>query len=103
VDRLLGYRIQRFHAPVWGMLALARFWTWLSRFTGQEPYYPINLAFYVFYDWQVSSLKAQRELGFVPTPFDEGARATLDWYRELGVGPTHWLTRLVTRMTWREL
>jgi len=103
VDRLLGYRIQRFHVPAWGMLALARLWTWLSHFTGQEPYYPINLAFYVFYDWQVSSLKAQCELGFVPTPFDEGARETLDWYRGLGVGPAHWLTRLVARMTRREL
>jgi dihydroflavonol-4-reductase len=103
VDRLLGYRIQRLEAPAWGMLALAQIWTWLSRFTGQEPYYPINLAFYVFYDWQVSSEKAQRELGFVPTPFEEGARATLDWYRELGVGPTHRMTRLVARMTRREL
>jgi dihydroflavonol-4-reductase len=103
VDRLLGYRIQRFNAPAWAMLALARAWTWLSRFTGQEPYYPINLAFYVFYDWEVSSEKAQRELGFVPTPFEKGARATLAWYRELGVRPTNWLTRLVAHMTRRRL
>jgi len=103
VDRLLGYRIQRFNTPAWAMLALARAWTWLSRFTKREPYYPINLASYVFYDWDVSIEKAQRALGFVPTPFEEGARATLDWYRELDVGPTNWLARSIIRMTWREL
>jgi len=103
IDRLLGYRILRFNAPAGVMLALARAWTWLSRYTKREPYYPINLALYVFYDWKVSSEKAQRELGFVPTPFEEGARATLAWYRELGVGPTNWLARLIARMTRREL
>jgi nucleoside-diphosphate-sugar epimerase len=102
VDHLLRRRIQRFHTPAWAMIALAQVWTGLSHFTKQEPYYPINLASYVFYDWDVSSEKARRELGFVPTPFEEGARATLAWYRELGVGPTNWLTRLIVRMTSRK-
>jgi dihydroflavonol-4-reductase len=103
VDCLLGHRIRRINAPAWAMLTLARVWTWLSRYTGQEPYYPINLAPYVFCDWEVSSEKARRELGFVPTPFEEGARATLAWYRQLGVRPTNWLARAVTRATRREL
>jgi len=103
VDRLLGYRIWRFNVPDWAMLALARAWTWLSRYTGREPYYPINLSLYVFYDWKVSSDKARRELGFVPTPFEEGARATLEWYRKLGVGPANCLANLITRVTRRKL
>jgi dihydroflavonol-4-reductase len=103
IDRLLGYRIRRLNAPAWAMLALARVWTWLSRYTQQEPYYPINLSLYVFHDWKVSSQKAHREFGFVPTPFEEGARATVEWYRKLGVGPTNWLTKLVTRLTRRKL
>jgi len=103
VDHLLGYRIRRVNAPAGAMLALARAWTWLSRYTGREPYYPLNLALYVFYDWKVSSEKARRELGFVPTPFEEGARATLDWYRDVGVGPANLLTRLIVRMTRRKL
>jgi dihydroflavonol-4-reductase len=103
VHGLLGYRIQRFNAPAWAMLALARVWTWLSRFTKREPYYPINLASYIFYDWKVSIEKAQRELGFAPTPFEEGARATLAWYRELGIGPSNRLARLVAHMTRRRL
>lgn len=103
IDSLLGYRIWRFNAPAWAMLALARAWTWLSRYTKREPYYPLNLSLYVFYDWKVSYEKAKRELGFVPTPFEEGAQATLEWYRELGVGPTNWLTGLITWLTRREL
>jgi nucleoside-diphosphate-sugar epimerase len=103
VDRLLGCRIRRFNAPAWAMLALARVWTWLSRYTGREPYYPINLAPYVFRDWEVSSEKAQRELGFTSTPFREGAKATLAWYRELGVGPANPLTWLIARITRRRL
>jgi len=102
VDRLLGYHIRRFYVPAWAMIALARVWTYLSRCTGREPYYPINLAPYVFCDWEVSSDKARRELGFVPTPFEEGARATLAWYRQLGLGPTNWLTRLIVHLTRRE-
>ena len=103
IDRLLGYRIMRLNAPAWTMRSLARVWTYLSRYTKREPYYPINLARYVFHDWNVSSEKARRELGFVPTPFKVGARETLAWYRELGIGPTNWLTRLVTRATWRKM
>ena len=103
VDHQLGYRIRRFNVPAEAMLALARAWTWLSRYTGREPYYPINLALYVFYDWKVSSDKARRELGFVPTPFKDGARATLAWYREQGVRPANPLARLVACMTRRRL
>jgi len=86
----------------WMMLTLAWVWTRLSRYTGREPYYPIGLAPYVFCDWEVSSEKAQRELGFEPMSFEDGAQATLAWYRSLGVGPTNWLTRLAARMTQRK-
>jgi len=102
LSRLLGQRIRWLNTPATGMLLLARLWTWLSYLTGKEPYYPINLAPYVFHDWQVSSEKAKRELGFDPTPFEEGARATLDWYRQMDVKPTNWLTRLIARITWRD-
>ncbi len=71
----------RINAPDWGMIALAQVWTWLSRFTRAEPYYPINLRSYVFNDWQVSIAKARDELHFRPISFREGARRTLAWYR----------------------
>jgi len=85
VSRLAGLPALRFNVPTPMMLALA---SWLGQRavrTGREPYYPLNLASYVFYDWNVSSAKARAELGFVPTPFEEGARQTLEWYRSLGL------------------
>jgi dihydroflavonol-4-reductase len=81
LERALGRPIRWVPVPAWGMITLARLWTWLSRLTHREPYYPIGLYPYVFYDWRVSAEKARRELGFEPTPFEEGVRATLDWYR----------------------
>ena len=85
VSKLAGIRSWRFNVPTSLMLTLARAWTGLSRVTGREPFYPINLAPYVFQDWHVSIAKAEKELGFVPTPFEEGARQTLQWYKDQGI------------------
>ncbi|HID90033.1 MAG TPA: NAD-dependent epimerase/dehydratase family protein [Anaerolineae bacterium] len=85
VERVLGRPIRWIPAPAWAMVGLAKVWTWLSRFTRREPHYPIGLYPYVFYDWRVSAEKAQRELGFEPTPLEEGVRRTLVWYQEMGL------------------
>jgi len=84
VGRLAGVRFW-INAPGWGMWLLARLWTSLAWFTRREPYYPVNLAPYVFCDWDVSSDKARAELGLCPTPFGDGARATLEWYWAQGI------------------
>lgn len=80
VSELAGIYPWRLNVPKYGVLALAWVWTKLSRYTGREPFYPLNLRLYVFQDWRVSIAKARRELGFEPTPFREGARETLAWY-----------------------
>lgn len=82
ISDLAGISHWRCNVPSGVVLALARGWTALSRFTRREPFYPTNLAHYVFQDWPVSSDKARAELGFAPRPFVAGARATLQWYRE---------------------
>lgn len=82
VSDLAGIGRWRLDVPAPAVLLLARVWTALSRFTGREPFYPINLAHYVFQDWPVSSDKAREELCFRPTSFAEGARRTLEWYRQ---------------------
>ncbi|MBN2471150.1 MAG: NAD-dependent epimerase/dehydratase family protein [Anaerolineae bacterium] len=84
VSQLAGITTRRLNAPAAGMLLLAHLWTRFSHFTGQEPYYPINLRTYVFNDWHTSNLKARQALDFRPTAFEEGARRTLDWYRQAG-------------------
>jgi len=85
--------IYRFRLPIAKFLVLALAWSWtkLSIVTGREPFYPFNLRLYVFQDWRVSTEKAQKELGFRPTPFEDGARATLAWYKESGILRVPWM------------
>jgi dihydroflavonol-4-reductase len=85
VSRLAGLPGLRLNVPTEAMLALARWQTSRAARTGHEPYYPLNLAHYVFNDWDVSSAKARAELGFEPTPFEAGAQQTLEWYWNEGV------------------
>ncbi|MCB9007433.1 MAG: NAD-dependent epimerase/dehydratase family protein [Ardenticatenaceae bacterium] len=85
VNNLAGIGHWRVNFPTWMVLLLARTWTALSKFTGREPFYPINMAPYVFQDWHVSYQKAADELGFQPTPFAEGAKQTLEWYWQQGL------------------
>jgi dihydroflavonol-4-reductase len=85
ISRIAGISPFRLNIPEAVMLAVARTMTRMAeRRTHREPYYPITLAPYVFKDWRVSSAKARAELGFAPTPFEEGARQTLEWYWESG-------------------
>ena len=85
ISRTTGVSPRWINVPAPAIILVARLWTTLSQFTGREPYYPINLAPYVFNDWVVDSSKAARELSFEPTPFEQGARATLEWYRSIGI------------------
>jgi dihydroflavonol-4-reductase len=84
VSRLAGRSSWRVNMPGWVMIEFARLLEFIARFTGREPYYPLNLVPYVFDDWTVDSGKAERELGFESSTFAEGAQRTLDWYRSIG-------------------
>ncbi|HEY4689316.1 MAG TPA: NAD-dependent epimerase/dehydratase family protein [Anaerolineae bacterium] len=85
ISRITGITPHWINMPAPAILLFARLWTALSRITQREPYYPINMAPYVFYDWMVDSDKAARELSFKPTPFEDGARVTIEWYRSIGM------------------
>ncbi len=85
VSDLAGIGHWRLNIPSSMVVLLARTWTALSRFTHKEPFYPINMAPYVFQDWHISTAKAEKELGFVPTSFEKGAYQTLKWYKEQGI------------------
>lgn len=74
-------KFPRLNIPGFIGLRFAQFLTGLSHITRQEPFYSTGLRSYVFNDWRVNTDKAKRELGFVPTPFEEGARRTIAWYR----------------------
>ena len=82
VSETLNISHWRFDAPNSVMIALAALQEGVAKITGREPFYPLNLRHYVFNDWNVSSAKARLELGFEPTPIEEGIHRTIDWYLE---------------------
>ncbi|MBC8100806.1 MAG: NAD-dependent epimerase/dehydratase family protein [Armatimonadetes bacterium] len=81
VMRAANLHYPRLNLPGWMGTNFARLLEAVAGITGQEPFYPINLYSYVYNNWRVSIEKARRELQFEPTPFDEGARRTVAWYR----------------------
>lgn len=75
-------RWPRVPMPGWLDLPLARALEAVSGLLGIEPFWPLNmLRSYVHCNWHVTSDKAERELGFTATRFEEGARWTIAWYR----------------------
>lgn len=82
VSRFLGISAFRLSIPRLPILALAALMEFLSHYTHREPFFPLNLRHYVFHDWPVSSAKARFELGFEPTPIEEGLRQTVAWYKQ---------------------
>jgi dihydroflavonol-4-reductase len=81
ISKLAGMSSFRLNCPAGLMLWLSQQMNRVAQRTQREPFYPVALAKYVFCDWNVSSEKARNELGFTPTPFEEGARQTVAWYK----------------------
>jgi nucleoside-diphosphate-sugar epimerase len=76
-----GLHWPRLPIPGWLGVSVARLMDAAAKITRREPFWPLNLHSYVYNDWRVSYEKARRELDFVPTDFQEGARRTIAWYR----------------------
>lgn len=71
----------RFNPPGFLVINFARFLNAVAELTRQEPFWQLGLQSYVFYNWNVTSEKAKRELGFEPTEIRAGIQKTLAWYR----------------------
>jgi dihydroflavonol-4-reductase len=83
VSSILGISSWRLSVPQAIMIGLAGVMEVVAMLTKQEPFYPLNLRHYVFNDWEVSSEKACQELGFEPTPLEQGLRQTVAWYKKM--------------------
>jgi dihydroflavonol-4-reductase len=81
VCREAGIRFPRLNLPGWMGIAASHMMERAAAITRREPFYPLNLRTYVYNDWRISSDKAVAELGIRFTPFEEGARQTIAWYR----------------------
>lgn len=71
----------RLNIPGWMGISASYLMEAVAKITRREPFYPLNLRSYVYNYWRVVNDKARHELEFTPTPFVEGARETIAWYR----------------------
>lgn len=57
---------------------------WISGFTGRPPLLPKGQLTFLQYEARPNSARAQKELGWKPTPFAEGVATTIQFLRDAG-------------------
>ncbi|MCC6170200.1 MAG: NAD-dependent epimerase/dehydratase family protein [Caldilineaceae bacterium] len=82
VAGLLEKTPPRRRLPLW----LARLGAGLAQFGGNHAHYPADFLSMVRYDWNFSSEKAARDLGWRPYPFREGIAAAWEELQSQGWG-----------------
>ena len=81
VSSVSGVRKRLTGIPLWLMLVVASVMKELARVTGRPPLIVPDLVRKFHHHWVVSSEKAIRELGYLPTPVSEAISITVDWIR----------------------
>jgi dihydroflavonol-4-reductase len=74
-------------APAWLIKAVAHGVAPLARLFGFRPLIAAGQLSFLLWDAHIDTNKAQRELGFVPTPLEEGVAKTVASLREAGLVP----------------
>ena len=65
--------------PLFAMLFFARIQLFMATVFGKTPVITPKWVRRYLYDWSNSSQKAVKELGYRPTPIDDGLKLTIDW------------------------
>jgi nucleoside-diphosphate-sugar epimerase len=72
-----------FKLPLFLMLTAANFMMLSTKLFGTKPLITPALVRKFNFHWNVSSEKANKELGYKPVSFEEGAGKTLDWIKRI--------------------
>ncbi len=84
LERVSGARAPRRHIPYTAAQALGfALWLW-AELSGHEPQLTHEVVGVFREHWAYSSEKARRELGYAPTPLEEGLRRTFEWLEAEG-------------------
>ena len=67
------------HVPTWLVMASSNLLAVMAQWFGIHPLFTPDWVRVMARDWPFSSEKAERELGFEITPFQEGLRRTVVW------------------------
>ncbi|MDP2423771.1 MAG: NAD-dependent epimerase/dehydratase family protein [Bacteroidales bacterium] len=79
ISEVSGKRRLLIKIPLPLMLGMVKFLILLNKVVGIKPFITHGLVKKFNYNWQISSLKAERELGYSITPLEEGIRRTINW------------------------
>ena len=79
IKKITGKDYRLYHIPLGPMLLFARIQVFLAEWFGRKPLIVPALVKKYTRDWNLSSEKAQRDLGYTITPIGEGLKKTIDW------------------------
>ncbi len=77
-----GKKRMMVNIPVWLMNLAAKGMEIRANLTGAPPLITPPWVRKYLYNWELSTQKAEKELGYVPTSLDDGLAATVDWILE---------------------
>lgn len=77
-----GKKLKLFNLPVWAMMFAGRLMVLRTKITGKPPLLTPKWIRKYLYDWSLSCVKAQKELGYTYMPLEEGLRKTVSWLKE---------------------
>lgn len=78
LGRLAGKKLSLIKLPVWAMMATGKVLELYTKLTGKAPLLTPPWIRKYYYDWNVDSSKAQRELGYSFISLEEGLQKTID-------------------------
>ena len=82
LEKVSGVHRKMVHLPLFVMYASAKLMEWQNPITGIPPAINAPWVKKYLHDWCLSSAKAERELGYRITSFNEGVRKTINWLSE---------------------
>jgi len=77
--KLTGKKTSLIKLPVWAMMFAGNGLELCTKLTGKPPLLTVPWIRKYYYDWSMSSEKAQRELGYTCISLEEGLQKTIDW------------------------
>lgn len=79
LQQVSGVRKRLVHVPLSVLLAVSHTMLAWTKITGKAPLITPEWVKKYLYDWEVSSRKAEKELGYPITPLEEGLARTIEW------------------------
>ncbi|MGQ9619907.1 MAG: SDR family oxidoreductase [Bacteroidales bacterium] len=83
LGEISGIRSKLYHIPVPAALFVAKLSVLLAQISGKGPFITPDLVRRYNHDWEISSAKAEKMLGYKITPLREGMWKTVEWLNSL--------------------